>query len=123
MYSNLRMLRVKLFNSMEEPTEPTKDGRYSILTRRERLRLRDSMRNSVSTSKDHSTLSQSSHSTELLRASVLITSLLRDGEIMFWLNSGTSMKLLRLSEATNGRTIACTLIAMEEATISELTPE
>jgi hypothetical protein len=44
--------------------EPTRDGRFFILTRRQRLRLRDWMRNSDSTSIDHSILSLSFHSIE-----------------------------------------------------------
>jgi hypothetical protein len=35
--------------------EPTRNGRLSILIRPQRMRLRDSMKNSVSTSIDHST--------------------------------------------------------------------
>jgi len=59
-----------------------KSGVSCILTRKELLRPKDSMKNSVSTLTDHSTLSQSFHSTELLKASVQIISLLRDGERM-----------------------------------------
>jgi hypothetical protein len=63
-------------------TMPTKDGRLSILIRLEPSELRDSTRNSASISIDHSTSDQDFHSKELLSATVLTMSGLRDGEIM-----------------------------------------
>jgi hypothetical protein len=79
------------------------------------------MKNSISTLTDHSTLSLSFHSIELLRALVPTMSLSRDGERIRDPNNGISMKFQRPSEITTGRTTAFTLIATEKATISELT--
>jgi hypothetical protein len=41
MLYKVRMLKVKLSKFMVDIMEPTKDGRFFILTRRQRLRLRD----------------------------------------------------------------------------------
>jgi hypothetical protein len=50
-----KMLKVKKSKYGIDTMVPTKDGRFFILTRRLRLKLRVSTRNSVSTSTDHST--------------------------------------------------------------------
>jgi hypothetical protein len=41
MYSKVKILRDKISRFMEDTTEPTKDGRYFILTRRQRPKPRD----------------------------------------------------------------------------------
>jgi hypothetical protein len=66
-----KILKLKKFKYMADTMEPIKDGRFFILTRSQRLKPRDSMRNLDSTSTDHSTLFQSFHSIELLSAMVL----------------------------------------------------
>jgi len=82
MYLDPRILKDRKLVLTRETMVPTKDGRLFILTQ-SRQKPRDSMRNSVSTSTDHSTLSLSFHSIESLRASEPITLLSRDGETMF----------------------------------------
>jgi hypothetical protein len=84
-------------------TMPTKDGRLSILIKLEPSELRDSTRNSVSISIDHSILDQDFHSRELLNATVPTMSGSRDGERMLLLNNGTSMRSQRPSRTTTGR--------------------
>jgi hypothetical protein len=79
--------------------ELTRDGRSSMLIQLS-LRPRDSMKNSDSTSTDHSILSPNSHSTELLRCTVTLMYGSRDGEIMLHNNSGGSMRRQRLLEIT-----------------------
>jgi len=78
------------------------------------------MRNSASTSTDHSTWFQNFHSTELLRCLVELTWFSRDGETTRDNNNSGSMRRPRLSETTTGRTTALIFKAMEIATISEL---
>jgi hypothetical protein len=53
-------------------------------------------------STDHSTLSQNSHSTELLSATVPTTSGREDGELIPEPNNGTSMVFQRPSRTTTG---------------------
>jgi hypothetical protein len=89
------------------------------LTKRQRLKLRVWMRNSVSTSTDHSTLSHNSHSTELLNATVPTTSGWRDGETTSELNNGTSMKSQRLSRTTTGNHTHLTSNPMEDQATSD----
>jgi len=60
-YSTSRTTRTKkvtLFKYRKIPTLPTRNGRSSMLTKLEMMKLRDSMRNSVSISTDHSTSDQ-----------------------------------------------------------------
>jgi len=64
------------------------------------------MKNSASTSIDHSTLFHNFHSTESLKCSVVLTLSSRDGERMLLNNNSGSMRSQRLSETTTGRTIA-----------------
>jgi len=78
------------------------------------------MRNSDSTSTDHSTLSQSFHSTELLRCLVEPTWSSRDGERTNDNNNSGSMRSPRPSETTTGRTTALISKATVKATTSEL---
>jgi len=59
------MRKQQLLESKREPTMPTKDGELSTLTIQP-LRPRDLIRNSDSTSTDHSTSSQDSQPTESL---------------------------------------------------------
>jgi hypothetical protein len=90
-------------NQLEYSTimeESTKDGASFMLIRDQRLRPRDLMRNSVSTSTDHSTWFLNFHSTELLRCLVEPTWFSRDGETMLDNNNSGSMKSQRLSETT-----------------------
>jgi len=64
MSTEVKMLKDKKFKYTIDTMEPIKDGRFFTLTKRQRLKPRDSMKNSVSISTDHSTSSQSFHSTE-----------------------------------------------------------
>jgi len=84
---------------------PIKDGKFFILTRRQPLKLRDSMKNLDSISTDHSTLFQNSHSTELLSVLEPTTLPSRDGERMSLDNNSTSMRFQRPSDPSNGRTM------------------
>jgi hypothetical protein len=84
---------------------PIKDGEFFILTRRQLLKLRDSMKNLDSISTDHSTLSQNFHSTELLSVLEHTTLPSRDGERMSLDNNTTSMRFQRQSDPNNGRTM------------------
>jgi hypothetical protein len=72
--------------------ENINNGKSFTLTKQERLKLRDSMRNSVSISTDHSTLDQDSQCKESLSAMVPTMSGSEDGERMLWVNNGTLMK-------------------------------
>jgi hypothetical protein len=102
-------------------TDPLhKNGKFFILTRRQRLRQRVLMRNSDSTSTDHSTLSQSFHSTESLRCTETLQSISRDGETTQDNNNGSSMKSPRQLETTTGRTMPSKSKAMVTATTLEL---
>jgi hypothetical protein len=98
----------------------TRDGRSSILIRLKKQRLRDSTKNSASTSIDHSTLSHNFHSTELLRCSEELKWSSRDGERIQDNNNSGSMKSPRPSETTTGRTTALISKATEEAITLEL---
>jgi hypothetical protein len=80
-----------------------KDGKLSILTKLIRLKPKAKMKNSASTSIDHSTLDQDCHSRESLNAMVQTMSGSRDGEQTPLLNNGTSMRSQRLSRITTGR--------------------
>jgi hypothetical protein len=116
----VRTLKDNKFRFIVAKVEPTKDGKFSISTRRERLRQRDSMKNLDSTSIDHSISFQSFHSTELLRCLVEPTWSSRDGERIPDNNNSSSMRSPRLSETTTGRTTALIFKAMVAQTISEL---
>jgi hypothetical protein len=59
------MLKDKLFGFGKHTMEQTKDGRFNILMKSHQLQLKESMRNSVFTEIDHSTLSQECFSIEL----------------------------------------------------------
>jgi len=96
MYSKVKMKKDKLFKFTVDTTVPTRDGRFFILTRRQRLKQRDSMKNSDSTLTDHSILCQSFLSTELLSATELTMSGSEDGERIPLLNSGGSTRFPRL---------------------------
>ena len=115
-----RMKKEPQLEFMETMERITKNGKFFMLTRLLRLRPRDSMRNSDSTLTDHSTSSQSFHSTESLRCLVVPTWLLRDGETMLETNNSGSMKSPRLLETTTGRTTALISKATEIAIILEL---
>jgi hypothetical protein len=108
--------KVTLLESTKDIMELIKDGVFSILIRRTRLRPRDSMKNLVSTSTDHSTLFLSFHSIELQRCKVVPTWSSRDGERTRDNNNSGSMKSQRPLETTTGRTIALTSRATEIAT-------
>jgi hypothetical protein len=117
MFQELRMLKDNQLLLMLRPMDLTKNGRLFILTRKERLRLRDSMKNLDSTSIDHSTLSQSFHSTELLRCTVMLMCGSRDGETTLSNSNSSLMKRPRLLETITGRTTLLKSKAMEIATI------
>jgi len=86
-------------------TVTTKDGLYFMLIKPTRLQLKDSAKTSDSTSTDHSTLSQDSHSRELLSATVLTTSGLEDIERTSLHNNTSSIMSPRLLDLNNGRTM------------------
>jgi hypothetical protein len=67
-----RILKDKKLLPGRDTMEPIKDGKLFMLILL-RLKPRDSMKNSDSTSTDHSTLSLNFHSTELLRCTVMPT--------------------------------------------------
>jgi len=79
----------------------------SILIKLINLKLRDSTKNSDSTSTDHSTWSQDSHFTESLKLLVPITWSKRDTPREDLHNNSSSMKRPRPSDPSNGRTTAC----------------
>jgi len=57
-YSTSRTTRTRketLFKYKKIPTQPTRNGRSSMLTKLVMMKLRDLMKNSVSISTDHST--------------------------------------------------------------------
>jgi len=86
-------------------TVTTKDGLYFTLIKPTRLQLKDSAKTSDSTSTDHSTLSQDSHSRELLNRSQPTTWSSRDGERTSLDSNSSSMKRPRHSDPSNGRTM------------------
>jgi hypothetical protein len=117
MFLETKTKKVKLLKLTKDIMEPTKDGKYFILTKRQRLRPRDSMKNSDSTSTDHSTLSLSFHSIELLKALVPTMSLSRDGERMLKPNNSGLMRSQRQLETITGRTTVSRSRAMATAAI------
>jgi hypothetical protein len=114
-----KMQRVKKSVSGVTTVRTTKNGRSYMLTKLEKLRLKDLMRSLVSISTDHSTLSLNFHSTELLRPQVPTMSSSRDGETTGSDNNSTSMKSQRLLDLNNGRTTLLKSKATVEATTSE----
>jgi hypothetical protein len=116
MFQEVKIKKANQLLYMHKLKDLNKNGRFFTLIKLLRQRPRDSMRSSDSISTDHSTLSQSFHSTELQKALEPTTLLSRDGERMFLLNSGTSMRSQRPLEATSGRTMQWTSKATEEAT-------
>jgi len=81
-----QVVRIKKANQllcMHKLKDLNKNGRLFTLIKLLRQKPKDLMKNSDSISIDHSTLYQSFHSTELLRASEPTTLLSRDGERMF----------------------------------------
>jgi hypothetical protein len=79
-----------------------KDGEFFTLTKQKQQRQRVLMKNSVSTSTDHSILDQDYQCKELLNATVLTTSGSRDGETMLKPSNGTLMRSPRPSKTTTG---------------------
>jgi hypothetical protein len=90
-------------------------GQFSILTKQRDHKLRVSTKTLVFTSTDHSTLSQNSHSTELLSATVPTTFGLEDGDTMLEPSNGSSMVLPRPSGTTTGSHTHLTSKATAEA--------
>jgi hypothetical protein len=111
------MKKDKLLESGVTMVESIKDGELSILIKLKRPPLKVLTRNSDGTLTDHSTLSHNFHSTESLRCSVVPTSSSRDGERMLDNNNSSSMRFLRLSETTTGRTIALIFKETEDPAI------
>jgi hypothetical protein len=97
----------------------TKNGKYSTLIKLERLRPRDSMKNSDSTSTDHSIWYLSFHSTELLKVQELTIWFSRDGERTGSGNNSTLTRRLRLLDLNNGRTTPWKSKVMVEAQTSD----
>jgi hypothetical protein len=104
MFTKVKMLKDKKLLHTTDIMVLIRDGRFFIPIRLS-LRPKDSMRNLDSTSIDHSTLSQNSHSTELLSALVPTTLSLRDGETMLPNNSSSSMKRPRPLDPRPGPTM------------------
>jgi hypothetical protein len=115
----LKIKRVKQLDYGREMVESIKDGVLDMLTKHQRLRLRDSTKNSDSSSTDHSTLFLNYHSTELLRAQEQTILFSRDGERTGSDNNSTSMRDPRQSDLNNGRTMPWKSKAMEEALTSD----
>jgi hypothetical protein len=101
-----KMLKEPLLLSGTDTTEPTKDGRFFMLTKHQRIQPRDSTKNSVSISTDHSTWSQDFQCTELPKLLEPAMLLSRDTSREELLRPGSSTTRTRPSEATTGRTIA-----------------
>jgi hypothetical protein len=76
--------------------------------------------NGVSISTDHSISDQDCHSKELLSATVLTTSGLRDGERMLLPSSGTSMVSPRLSRTITGNHTHLTFNQTEDHPTSDV---
>jgi hypothetical protein len=102
MLKEAKIKKVKQLVFMVTMEEEDKNGMLSILTKLRDHKPRVSTRTSVSMSTDHSTLSQNSHSTELLSATVPTTFGREDGELTPRLNNGTSMVSQRPSRTTTG---------------------
>jgi hypothetical protein len=94
----------------------------SILTKPLKDQLRDLTKTLVSISTDHSTLSLSFLSIELLNAMVPTMFGKEDGERMLWVNNGSSMESPRLSRITNGRITHLTFNQMEDPQTSDVLP-
>jgi len=100
--------------------EQIRNGRFSMLIKLQKLKQKDSMKNSASTSTDHSTSSLNFHSTELLSASVPHIFVLRDGETMSPSNNSSSMRSQRPSDPKHGPTMPWIFRATEAQAPSEL---
>jgi hypothetical protein len=100
-------------------TMPTKDGRLSTLTKLIRSEPRDSTKNSVSISTDHSTSDPECQCKELLSAMVPTMSGSRDGERMLMPNNGSSMRFQRPSRTTTGSLTHLTSNQTEDQAISD----
>jgi len=109
-----RMLKDKLFGSGANMVELTRDGRSSTRTNLRTSLRKELMKNSDSTSTDHSTLSQDFQCIELLKLKETTTSLSTDGLRTELLNNGGSIQYLRPLEAITGRTTAWKSQAMVE---------
>jgi len=82
MYSKERTKKCKRSKFMVDIMVLTRDGRFYMLTKEQRMQQRDSTKSMASTSTDHSISDQDCHSKELLSATVPTTSGSRDGERM-----------------------------------------
>jgi len=102
----IRMMKDKLLLSMDlRERISDRNGMSSILTKLSQSQLRDSAKNSVSISTDHSIWSQDSHSRESLNLSQPTTWSSRDGERTSWDNNSSSIPYQRQSDPSNGRTM------------------
>jgi hypothetical protein len=102
MYSKVKMLKDRRSKFITDITELTKDGRSSILTRRQREKPRDLMKSSDSISIGHSILDPDFQCKELPSATEPVMSGLEDGERTPRVSNGSSMRSPRLSEINNG---------------------
>jgi hypothetical protein len=102
MYSKVKMLKDRRSKFITDITELTKDGRSSILTRRQREKPRDLMKSSDSISIGHSILDPDFQCKELPSATEQAMSGLEDGERTPRVSNGSSMRNPRLSEINNG---------------------
>jgi hypothetical protein len=118
MLQEAKMLKVKLYKFMEEPTIQTKDGRLCMLTKLTRLPPKDLIRSLVGKSIDHSILFQTCQCIELLR---WLDQMCNKGDMsrIETHNSGTMMESLELLDPNNIKTIALKFKAMEDQQISE----
>ena len=114
-----KMKKDKLLVLQVIPVRTTRNGEFFILTKLLRLKQRDSMKSSASTSIDHSTSDPDCQCKELLNVTELTTSGSRDGERMLLLNSGTSMRSQRQSRTTTGSLTHLTSNPMEDQATSD----
>jgi len=107
MFQVERMLKDNQFGSGVSMVEPTRDGRFSILTKHQRFQLKDLTKNTDSTLTDHSTSDQDFQWRDSLRCTETPTCQSWDGIMEERHNSnGPSIKSKRFSETITGRTIS-----------------
>jgi len=99
------MLKDKLLEFTETMVKLTRNGESSISTKLMLLKLRDSTKNSVSTSTDHSTSDLECQCKESLQCTETTGFISEDGlQIMPSMLNGDSMRSPRLSSTCTGRT-------------------
>ena len=112
MSQEIKILRCKKLLYTRDTEEQTRDGRLFILIRWHQSQPRESTKNLVFTSWDHSTLSPDYQWRELLNVMVLITWESIDTKPETLDNNSSSIKRARTSTPSNGRTTVWQLKAM-----------